>query len=72
MTSLIPVQCRACVHLRPGWKCDAFPQAIPLEIVMFGADHRKPYPGDHGVRFEQRPGADAAEAFADWESTFGA
>lgn len=71
MTSIVPVQCRACAHLREGNTCDAYPQQIPDAIAMFGRDHREAYPGDHGVRYAQRPGADAAEAFAQWEQTFG-
>jgi len=33
--------------------CRAFPAGIPEEIFLNGFDHRKPYPGDHGIRFEQ-------------------
>lgn len=73
MTSVIPVQCRACAHYgaKRAGTCDAFPDAIPLEILLFGADHREPMPGDHGVRFEQAGGDSAAEAFAQWRDTFG-
>jgi hypothetical protein len=71
MTSVLPVQCRACAHLRDGNTCDAYPQQIPDAIVLFGRDHREPYPGDGGVRFEQAQGADAAEAFEQWQTTFG-
>lgn len=31
--------------------CEAFPDGIPGPI-WGGADHRKPWPGDHGLRFE--------------------
>lgn len=73
MISIAPVQCRACARYRtkrPG-TCDAFPNAIPLEILTFGADHRKPEPGDHGLRFEQADTDAAREAFDDWRQTFG-
>ena len=33
--------------------CDAFPKGIPVYII-WGYDHREPYPYDHGVRFEIR------------------
>lgn len=48
-------QCLDCILLR--WekgeapKCRAFPHKIPEKIWEGGYDHRKPYPGDNGVRF---------------------
>jgi hypothetical protein len=36
----------------PGFQCDAFPKGIPDAIIFGDTDHRKPYPGDHGIRFE--------------------
>jgi hypothetical protein len=56
----IPTQCMKCKHLaRDGQKflgvhCKAFPSPdfIPFEIWDEGFDHTKPFPGDHGVRFE--------------------
>jgi hypothetical protein len=50
-------QCFDCKHLAP-WNpkepphCAAFPDGIPLRILRNEQDHRKEYPGDHGVRFE--------------------
>jgi hypothetical protein len=34
--------------------CKAFPPPdfIPFEIWDMGIDHTKPFPGDHGIRFE--------------------
>ena len=49
--------CMDCRHLT--WDkgepvtCRAFPAGIPEDIFLNGFDHRKPYPGDHGIRFEQ-------------------
>jgi hypothetical protein len=47
--------CTFCRHLRDrgkGRRCDAFPTEIPLPIWVGENDHRRPYPGDHGLRFE--------------------
>jgi hypothetical protein len=49
-----PRQCPDCRHLRDAtaWACDAFPAGIPAAILTNRHDHTKPYPGDHGIRFE--------------------
>lgn len=48
--------CRLCTNLGPvGWKCSAFPDGIPKEILK-GYDHRNPFPGDNGIRFVLKPG----------------
>ena len=56
MIGAVP-DCTRCKHFyadnrEPGLRCAAFPDGIPEEIIMGGHDHRKPYPGDHGIRFE--------------------
>lgn len=48
-------QCFDCRHF--DWSsqvaiCAAFPEGIPGEILTDEFDHRKPHPGDHGIRFE--------------------
>lgn len=49
-------QCKRCVHFQGGGKCAAFPSGIPSEIRLRERDHRQPYPGDHGIRFEALQG----------------
>ncbi len=50
-------QCAFCKHIQ-GQKgimliCAAFPQGIPVEIANNEYDHKLPYSGDHGIRWEQ-------------------
>lgn len=52
------ILCQICRHHRPGrdtsLTCDAFPERIPQAILEWEADHRQPYEGDGGIRFELR------------------
>jgi hypothetical protein len=67
--------CKGCTHWRTrGYEpnaatntgsCDAFPtvpNGIPVEIWHSVADHRTPYPGDHGITFA--PTGPAAAQYA--------
>jgi hypothetical protein len=60
------IQCADCrhfwAHVRDRTLCDAFPDGdgIPAAIIKADHDHRFPYPGDHGVRFEPEEGAASA------------
>jgi hypothetical protein len=51
----VSVLCASCTHLDENLTCKAFPDGIPVTIVDGNADHREPYVGDRGVRFEQHP-----------------
>jgi hypothetical protein len=50
--------CLACAHFHEWdehrFTCDAFPIGIPDEIVYGGYNHKKPFAGDHGIRFRPR------------------
>lgn len=53
--SLGKCECNRCRRIRSnGMSCEAFPGAIPAEILSGKRSHRKPYPGDHGLRFEPK------------------
>jgi hypothetical protein len=63
---MLPIQCIQCKHFvasDSGLKCKSFPDAIPFAIWSGEHDHREPYPGDNGIRFEPIPEAapDATE-----------
>jgi len=49
-------QCIKCKHLDRGTlQCPAFGnKPIPEDIQLNLSDHRDPYPGDHGILFEER------------------
>ena len=62
MIPVVAVQCMQCKHLLPFPEgaiipvCVAFPDGIPRKISERKYDHRNPFPGDHGIRFEAREG----------------
>lgn len=44
--------------------CAAFPDGIPRQILTGEADHRDPFPGDGGIRFDEfysEPAANGGE-----------
>jgi hypothetical protein len=60
MSDRPPPMCVVCRHRTPRLPtCGAFPDGIPDEIYFDYFDHRQPYAGDGGVRFE--PASDVSE-----------
>jgi len=50
--------CAFCKHAQQTemiTTCDAFPDGIPDQILHDGYNHRQPFLGDHGIRFEVLP-----------------
>lgn len=58
MTTTFPL-CLTCKHFVDDkqFTCSAFVDGIPDEILTGQFDHHEPYPGDHEVRFEPKPGS---------------
>lgn len=73
MTTQLP-QCIFCRHYRKGAEgptCSAFPDGIPAVMLRNDHDHREPYRGDNGIRFEPidaESGRIVAELFDDSEA----
>lgn len=55
-TELTSATCRHCRHLDlPSQRtCAAFPNGIPDELWWAYRGHRDPFPGDHGIQYEER------------------
>lgn len=50
-SSVLPI-CVGCKHLVGGVRCKAYPGGIPREILRGNHDHREPFAGDGGMRFD--------------------
>lgn len=54
MSSIIS-QCFYCKHYTGKGACEAFPSGIPDPILANVYDHKVPFPGDNGIRYEYMP-----------------
>lgn len=69
MTTIIAPICVNCTQWieskdEYGFKCKAFPDGIPDEIIESKFDHREPHDGDNGIQFT--PKDEEASKYADW------
>ena len=53
--------CFNCRHYAAFEACVAYPDGIPVKIIMSEHDHHEPYPGDNGIRFEPIKESDNAD-----------
>lgn len=53
----ISEQCATCRHWAYALRCVAFPDGIPAAIRTGRRDHRKPFRGDRGIRYEPISGS---------------
>jgi len=50
---MFSTQCSLCKHKnKEAVGCAAYPSGIPWDVLRGEQDHRKPYAGDNGIRFE--------------------
>lgn len=69
--AVVPI-CDSCTRLEVGqqgysYRCAAFPDGIPDAIYPGGFDHRQPFPGDGGVRWEMSTEEGAAARLRAYE-----
>lgn len=63
MTTTLAPYCLSCKHLTSegaglsseAFRCEAFPDGVPMKILTWEVDHREPVEGDQGIQFEQNP-----------------
>lgn len=48
-------QCLFCVHYLGDWKCEAFEDGIPIQIIEGEHDHSQPFEGDNGIQYKRIP-----------------
>ena len=60
--TLAEPQCVSCKHYQDNYRCPAFPDRIPDEILFDEVWHEKPYPGQKGdLLFEPKEGLDTSD-----------
>ena len=57
------VQCLTCSNYTLSNTCLAYPEGIPIEIMTGEVDHKQPYAGDNGIRWENARGKDGKIEF---------
>lgn len=51
-------QCLTCRHYATGMTCAAYQEKIPELIATGEHDHRQPFDGDGGLRYERAEGVE--------------
>jgi len=65
---IVASQCAFCQHVTRAngvTSCAAFPDGVPAAILNNERDHRGPFPGDQGLRYELRDEL-VAEFYPGW------
>jgi hypothetical protein len=54
VTAVTP-HCETCARRNPYLlgQCEAFPEGIPMPILLGENDHTKPFEGDHGLQYKE-------------------
>lgn len=58
LTSISRPLCEDCAHFlkeERGYKCLAFKDGIPDDILFGFHDHHEPHPDDNGIQFKKKP-----------------
>lgn len=66
----MPKICNSCARYRGNGQCDAFPEAIPDDIMWGTGDHRDPRSGDRGLLYVMARRDDAQFLFDAWLAYF--
>lgn len=53
MPKRIDSQCYKCKHYNWDGTCKAFPEGMSKDIILNEFIHKKPYPGDNGIQYEE-------------------
>jgi hypothetical protein len=68
MTTKLPVACDSCIRRLTDTTCQAFPEEIPDDILVWGEPHNTPTKGQKNtIVWEFAPGTEGE--FQDWKES---